>query len=101
MDQSQQGSGSTQKQPTPLSTNLQIPLPTLTHAIQALAKRAQTREQKHYLFVVAEGLGTAIQSCFRGAGGGNVGGGGPNGGFTAEGFMSDCGVDPEWATIAA
>jgi hypothetical protein len=92
-----------QGQKTPLDTKLNIPLTILTTTFRNYAKRAHTSAEKHYLFTVVEGLGTTIAQQTRATGGpgGGPGGTGNNGGFDTEEFMSECGVDPQWATIAA
>jgi hypothetical protein len=83
-----------------LPTTLNVPLSILTNTFNGYAKRAVTRADKHYLFGIVEGLGTAIvQQNIRGP---NAGSGGANGGgFTLENWMTECGVSPDWATIAA
>jgi hypothetical protein len=79
----QGGGGQTAKATMPVPLNL------LTQTFQNLAKRANTREQKHYLFIVGEGVGGAITKQY------------PGGGFNAEEWMTECGIQHEWATIAA
>ena len=72
---------------------LHIPLNVLTQTFQNLAKRASTGQQKHYLFVVGETLGSAISKQYPG--------GGPSGGFSPEEWMTECGIQNEWAQLAA
>jgi hypothetical protein len=71
--------------------NLNVPPPRPHRNLPelSLAKRANTREMKHYLFVVCEGIGGGISKQY------------PGGGFNAEEWMTECGVLSEWATIAA
>ena len=81
---------------TALPPNLTVRLGTLTHTFQNYAKRANTRQEKHYLFGIVESVGTAIAQEIRGAGSG------PNaGGFSIEEWMQECGVQPEWGQLAA
>jgi len=93
MESGQQG-GQTQPKGnlTPIG-QMTVPLNLLTQTFQALAKRANSREQKHYLFVVVEGICGAITKQYPS--------GGPTGGFNSEEWMTECGVQHEWATIAA
>ena len=70
-----------------MDQNLKISLTTLTTSLSNQAKRANTRADKHYLHTIVQGVGT------------DVGKGIP--GFNLEDFLTECGVSPEWATIAA
>ena len=69
--------------------NLNVPPPRPHRNLPDLVKRANTREMKHYLFVVCEGIGCGIAKQY------------PGGGFNAEEWMTECGVLSESATIAA
>lgn len=83
-----------QVQPGQKLANLNIPISTLTNTFSNYAKRVHTRQDKHYLFSIVEGLGTQILQHNRTAGGND-------GGFNMDEWMTECGVDPQWATIAA
>jgi hypothetical protein len=74
---------------------LHIPLPTITHVFQNYAKRSQTKQEKHYLFALAESVGTAIAQQTRG------GPGQQDGGFSIEAWLTECGIDPQWGQLAA
>jgi hypothetical protein len=78
-------------------TTLNISVTLLTTTFANFAKRARTSAEKHYLFSIVEGLGTNITQNTRGG----TGAGGGGGVFNHEEWMSECGVDPQWATLAA
>lgn len=79
-----------------LPSNLTVRLGTLTHVFQGYAKRANTRQEKHYIFAVVESAGTAIAQEIRGAGSGRAADD-----FSIEEWMQECGVDPQWGQLAA
>ena len=70
-----------------MDQDLKVPVSTLTQTFANLAKRTSTRAEKHYLFGITEGVATAIAN--------------QKPGFDTDEFIRECGVNPEWATIAA
>jgi hypothetical protein len=86
--------------------NLKVSLSLLATTFHTYAKKAGTRTEKHQLYEIVEGLGTAIakQNTTIGTQGGNKdspGQGIGNTTFNPDAFMSECGVSPDWATLAA
>jgi hypothetical protein len=70
-----------------MDLNQTVTLSTLTTVLAGFARRATTRAEKHYIYGVVEGIGTAI--------------GKGNSNFNNEEFLTECAVQPEWASIAA
>ena len=84
-----------------MDTNLKVSLSAITTYLNNYSKRLGTRTDKHQFYELVEGLGTAIAkqtSPIQGQGGG---GNANPGGFNTTDWMTECGVHPEWANVAA
>lgn len=64
-----------------------VPVGTIKKVLNNYARHASTAQEKHFIFSLCEQLGGEIRSI--------------SSGFNEADWLQQCGVKPEWATVAA